>query len=431
MAKNTKKKRNRWILIGIIVLLAGGGAAAAIFGKREKSVEVTTEKVQRRTIVQTVSATGKIQPETLVKISSEASGEIVFLGAEEGDTVKKGQLLVRIQPDLVNTQLQQAQAQAQSVKANINSVKADYDRFQADFERIKGLFDKQFVSKADFDAAQAALNAAQARYEAAQRDYERSLAGLRQTNVTASRTTIVAPMTGIVISRSVKIGEKVVGVAQMQGTELMQIADLSVMNAEVDVDENDVVMISVGDTARVRVDAFPGRVFRAYVYQIGNSAKRGAIGTQDEVVNFTLKIRLMDTDPRLRPGMSCDVDIETETRENALSVPLQAVAIRRPEANADQTDKTDAPPQTTGLSDTKQKKDNSKPPQVVFVEENSKAKMVKVETGISDNGYIEIKNGVREGQMVVSGPFRVISKELEDGMAIRVDTTGGKKMKKK
>jgi HlyD family secretion protein len=431
MAKNNKKKRNRLILLIISILIVIAGSAAAIFGKRDKSVEVTTEKVQRRTIVQTVSATGKIQPETLVKISSEASGEIVFLGAEEGDTVKKGQLLVRIQPDLVNTQLQQAQAQAQSVKANINTVKADYDRFKADFERVKGLFDKQFASKADFDAAQAALNAAQARYEGSQRDYDRSLAGLRQTNVTASRTTISAPMTGIVVSRAVKTGEKVVGVAQMQGTELMQIADLSVMNAEVDVDENDVVMISVGDTARVRIDAFPGRIFRAYVYQIGNSAKRGAIGTQDEVVNFTLKIRLIDTDPRLRPGMSCDVDIETETRENALAVPLQAVAIRRPEANADKADKTDAPPQTTGLSDTKQKKDNSKPPQVVFIDDNSKATMVKVETGISDNGYIEIKSGVREGQMVISGPFRAISKELEDGMAVRVDTTGGKKMKKK
>jgi HlyD family secretion protein len=427
MAKSTKK-RNRIILLSVLGLLIAGGVAAFTLGKRDKSIEVSTEKVARRTIVQTVSATGKIQPETLVKISSEASGEIIFLGAEEGDTVRAGQLIARIQPDLVNTQLQQAQASAQSVKANISSVRADVDRFKADFERVKGLYDKQFASKADYDAALAAYTASQARIEAAQRDYDRSSAGVRQSSVAASRTTILAPMTGIVVARPVKKGEKVVGVAQMQGTELMQIADLSVMNAEVDVDENDVVMISVGDTTRVRIDAFPNRVFKAYVYQIGNSAKRGAVGTQEEVVNFTIKIRLIDTDARLRPGMSCDVDIETETRQNALAVPLQSVTIRRPE-DAKKAD--DAPAEEpSAATTTKVKKDNTKPQQVVFLNDNGKAKLTNVETGISDNGYIEVKSGVSEGQAIVSGPFRAISKEIEDGAAIKADTTGARRKRK-
>jgi HlyD family secretion protein len=430
MAKK-QSKRKRWIIISIIIVVLAGVVSAFVFGKRDNAVEVTVEKVSRRTITQTVSATGKIQPETLVKISSEASGEIIYLGAEEGDTVKKGQLLVRIQPDLVNTQLQQAQAAAQSVQANINTVKADLNRFKADYERVKGLYDKEFASKAELDAAEAAYKAAQARYEAAQRDYDRSFAGVRQSSVAASRTTITAPMTGIVVSRAVKTGEKVVGVAQMQGTELMQIADLSVMNAEVDVDENDVVLISVGDTARVRIDAFPGKIFRGYVYQIGNSAKRGAVGTQDEVVNFTIKIRLIDTEPRLRPGMSCDVDIETETRPNALAVPLQAVTLRRDKQDDASSSPQTGPPveQNTKAAD-KSSRDSKKPQQIVFVSDAGKAKAVPVETGISDKGYIEVKSGLNEGQTIVSGSFRAISKELEDGTAIKIDTLSRKTKKK-
>jgi HlyD family secretion protein len=429
MAKSNKK-RNRIILFSILAVVVIGSIAAFTLGKRDKSIEVTTEKITRRTITQTVSATGKIQPETLVKISSEASGEIIFLGAEEGDTVKKGQLLVRIQPDLAQTQLQQAQASAQSVKANIGTAQAELGRTKAELERIKGLFEKQFASKADLDAATAAFNTAQARVEASMKDYDRSFAGVRQANVSASRTTIYSPMPGIVVSRAVKTGEKVVGVAQMQGTELMQVANLNVMNAEVDVDENDVVLISVGDTARVRIDAFPGRVFRGYVYQIGNSAKRGSIGTQDEVVNFTIKIRLIDLDGKLRPGMSCDVDIETETRQNAIAVPLQSVTLRR-EPKKEGSEGGGEQNTFNQTTDTKQKKDLRKPQQVVFLSDGGKAKMTDVETGISDNGYIEITKGLTDGQNVVSGPFRAISKEIEDGVAIKVDTLGSKRSKKK
>lgn len=430
MAKKNNKRRNIILLI-IGLVIVGGGITAAVLGKSEKSVEVTIEQVGKRTITQTVSATGKIQPEILVKISSEVSGEIINLPVKEGDTVRKGDLLVKIQPDLVQAQLEQARYASESAKSQINTVRADLDRAKIEFDRIKGLYEKQFASKGELDQATAALASFQARFEGSQKDYERSQAVVRQSNVTSGRTTVYAPNNGIVVALPVEKGEKVLGTAQFQGTEIMQIADLSIMNAEIDVDENDVVMISVGDTARVRIDAFPNRVFRGYVYQMGNSAKRAATGTQEEVVNFAIKIRLIDTDARLRPGMSCDVDIETETRPNTIAVPLQSVTIRKPqekeggEALAANTQKQESAKKKAAESAA------NKPPQVVFIKEDNKAKMVRVETGISDGGYIEILNGVKEGQTVISGNFRAISKELEDGTLVKVDSLGSKKFKKK
>lgn len=431
MAKKNNKRRNIILLI-IGIVIVGGGITAAVLGKSEKSVEVTIEQVGKRTITQTVSATGKIQPEVLIKISSEVSGEIINLPVKEGDTVRKGDLLVKIQPDLVQAQLEQARYASESAKSQINTVRADLDRAKLEFDRIKGLYEKQFASKGELDQATAALASFQARFEGSQKDYERSQAVVRQSNVTSGRTTVYAPNNGIVVALPVEKGEKVLGTAQFQGTEIMQLADLSVMNAEIDVDENDVVMIAVGDTARVRIDAFPNRVFRGYVYQMGNSAKRAATGTQEEVVNFAIKIRLLDTDARLRPGMSCDVDIETETRSNTIAVPLQSVTIRKPqekegegEALAANTQKQESAKKKAAESA------NDKPPQVVFIKDNNKAKMVRVETGISDGGYIEILKGVQEGQTVISGNFRAISKELEDGMLVKVDSLGSKKFKKK
>ncbi len=431
MAKKNNKRRNIILLI-IGLVIVGGGITAAVLGKSEKSVEVTVEQVGKRTITQTVSATGKIQPEVLIKISSEVSGEIINLPVKEGDTVRKGDLLVKIQPDLVQAQLEQARYASESAKSQINTVRADLDRAKLEFDRIKGLYEKQFASKGELDQATAALASFQARFEGSQKDYERSQAVVRQSSVTSGRTTVYAPNNGIVVALPVEKGEKVLGTAQFQGTEIMQLADLSVMNAEIDVDENDVVMISVGDTARVRIDAFPNRVFRGYVYQMGNSAKRAATGTQEEVVNFAIKIRLLDTDARLRPGMSCDVDIETETRPSTIAVPLQSVTIRKPqekegegEALAANTQKQESAKKKAAASA------NDKPPQVVFIKDNNKAKMVRVETGISDGGYIEILKGVQEGQTVISGNFRAISKELEDGTLVKVDSLGSKKFKKK
>ncbi len=428
--KNSKKRRI--ILIAILALLIIGGTSAAfMLGNRDKSIAVQVEKTSRRTITQVVSSTGKIQPETEVKVSSEASGEIIFLAVKEGDRVKKGQLLVRIQPDLVQAQVEQFKASAEATKAQIGTAQAEVSRTKAIFERIKTLADKQFASKDDLDNATAAYNSALARLEAAKRDYDRAQASLKQSEASSSRTTIYAPIDGIVTSLSVEQGEKVVGTAQMQGTEMMRISDLNVMNAEVEVDENDVILISLGDTTRVKVDAFPGKEFKGYVREIGNSAKAKAAGQQDAVVNFSIKIRLIDNNDSFRPGMSCDADIETETHSNVIAVPLQAVTLRKsPEKNDNNqaNGQGGGPGEQSNVQNTKQKKaETKKMPSVVFVQNGNTVKMQEVETGISDNGYIEIKSGLDENATVISGPFRVISRELEDGAKIRIDTTFAKK----
>jgi HlyD family secretion protein len=429
--KKNSKKRRIIILLLVAVLILGGGGAAFMMGNRDKSIPVQVEKISRRTITQIVSSTGKVQPETEVKVSSEASGEIIFLAVKEGDRVKKGQLLVRIQPDLVQAQVEQFRASAESFKAQIGTAQAEVNRTKAVFDRIKTLADKQFASKDDLDNATGALNSALARLEAAKKEYERAQASLRQSEASSSRTTIYSPIDGIVTSLSVEQGEKVVGTAQMQGTEMLRISDLTVMNAEVEVDENDVVLISLGDTARVKVDAFPGKVFTGYVREIGNSAKAKAAGQQDAVVNFSIKIRLIDNDGNFRPGMSCDADIETETHSNVLAVPLQAVTIRKSEKKEGEQSggSGGGPGEASNVQNAKQKKAEAKQkmPSVVFIHNGATVKMQEVETGISDNGYIEIKTGLDENATVVSGPFRVISRELEDGAKVRIDTTMGRK----
>lgn len=424
MAKKTSKARVITIVL-LLIVIVGGGIWFIVANKGDSAVAVTVEPVGRRTITQTVSATGKIQPETLVKISSETSGEISFLGVKEGDTVKKGQLLIRIKPDIVETQLDQSKAAAGAAKANMNASKAELDRAQENLNRVTSLYEKKYASQEELEQARGTVNQRQAMYNAAAENYEQSLASLRQIQVQASRTSIYSPIDGIVTSLFIEQGEKVVGTAQMQGTEILQISDLTVMNALVDVDENDVVLINIGDTARIEIDAFPNRQFNGVVYQIGNAAKTSSLGTQEEVVNFEVRVRLIDLDPRLRPGMSGNADIETETHTNVLAVPLQAVTIRQPA----ETEKKEEAAQEEDTA--KEKRAAKKLPSVVFVNKNNKAEMVKVETGISDNGYIEIKSGLEEGAPVVTGSFQAITKQLENGTVIKVDSASrsGKAMK--
>lgn len=420
MAKR-KSKTGVIVLLVIIVLLAGGGTAAYFINKGAKPVSVVVEPAGKRTITQTVSATGKIQPETQVKISSETSGEIAFLGVKEGDTVQKGQLLVRIKPDIVETQLEQYEASAEAAKANISAAKAELTRATENLQRVTTLFQKKYASQEELEQARATVNQRQASYDATYKNYEQAQAALRQVKVQASRTSIYAPISGIVTSLFIEAGEKVVGTAQMQGTEIMRISDLNVMNALVDVDENDVVLLGLGDTARIEIDAFPNRHFNALVYQVGNSAKTNSIGTQEEVVNFQVRLRLLDLDARLRPGMSCNADIETETRSNVIAIPLQAVTIRKPKDD----EKEEKNEETTTETNTK-KKEKKKLPSVVFVNNNGKARMVTVTTGISDNGFIEITSGLQEKDPIVTGSFQAITKELEDGTVITIEAANKK-----
>lgn len=421
-----KKSRKALYITLISVAILAIVLSYFLLKNKDESIAIKTEKVELRTITQKVSAIGKIRPETEVKISSEASGEIMFLGFRDGDSVNKGQLLVRIQPDIVQSQLEQFTASADASKIAIDATKAEMDRAQADFKRISDLYAKQYASREEFDRAKSTLEQAQSRFRSSGSDYTRAFSALKQMRSQASRTTLYSPMSGTVTSLSVEAGEKVVGTAQMQGTEMMRIADLNIMNAWVDVDENDIVFVKIGDTARIRVDAMPDEELFGYVYEIGHSAKTSAAGTQEEVTNFEVRIRIIDKDKRLRPGMSCSVEISTETHPNVLSVPLQSVTVRSIQASEPEISSGSIQQQ-----EEKKKSNSKRPPSVVFLKDGDKAKMVKVETGLSDHGFIEIKKGLKVGQEIISGSFQAINKLLQDGSIIKIDTVSSVSSMKK
>ncbi|GBD07516.1 Macrolide export protein MacA [bacterium HR21] len=396
-------KRRRWLLVGGIGVILVLVLAVFFSGKGTDAVAVTVEPVQRRTITQTVSATGTIRPETEVKLSSEASGEIIELTVQEGDTVRRGQLLVRIRPDIAQSQLEQFAAAAEAARMTTEAAKAEWERARSELERVTELYRRGFASKQELDQARTAHEQALNRYKAAAAEYERARAAHRQAQLQLSRTALYAPMDGIVTSLSVKLGEKVVGTAQMQGTELLRIADLRRLTAVVDVNENDIPLVKLGDTAEVTVDALPEQSFIGVVTEIAHSPKVGQVGTQDQVVSFEVKILLLNPDPRLRPGMSCNAEIRTETRHNVLAVPLQAVTVRVDTAD------------TTASA-------RRRPPTVVFIHDNGRARMVQVETGISDRNYIEIRQGLHEGTQVITGSYHAISRLLRDGIPVIVQS---------
>lgn len=421
MAK--RKNNKKGIFIGItIAILAIAGILLVIFGRGEQAIAVTVEEVSKRTITQTVSAVGKIQPETEVKISSQTSGEVIFLGVKEGESVKARQLLARINPDIVETQLEQVKASVEAAKIDIDARVSEKERATNDFYRAKELYDKKYISKQEFDNSKATYDLAMSSYRAAMARYEQAKATLRQYERSLARTSIYSPIDGVVTSLSVELGEKVVGTEMMMGTEMMRIADLNVMNAVVDVDENDIVYVKLGDTAYVELDAIPDRKFKGVVLEISHSAKVSGQGTQNEVTNFEVKIRLLERDARFRPGMSCNVEIQTETRHNVLSVPLQSVTIRDLGMNV--------PDENNNGPDEKPSLSKARPQQIVFILEGDKAKMRKVETGISDKGYIEIISGLSLGEKVISGSYQAVSKLLTDGTKVKLDSLFGRKPNK-
>lgn len=431
MAKK-KKRTGLWITIAVVVIAA---VAASIFlsGKKDGSISVTTTKVNKRNITQMVSAIGKIQPETEVKVSSQVSGEIIFLGVKEGDTVKQGQLLVRIKPDLIEPQLKQMRAAADASKMDISITEAEKERAESDMKRIAELYKKEFISKQEFETAKASTARAISSYQAALSRYQQALAQLSQIESEKGRASIFSPIDGVITMLSVENGEKVVGTGMMAGTELMRVADLAVMNAVIDVDENDIVLVKKGDTAYIEIDAIQDFKLTGTVIEIGHSAKESQLGTQDQVINFEVKVRLIEQDRRLRPGMSCNVDVNTETRYNVIAVPLQAVTVRDSQLDErPDVDKDARGPGNSGNNKVEAKESNlPKPQSVVFVKDNNKAKLVKVETGISDKGFIEIISGLNDNDEIISGTYLAVSKELTDGAIILIDTTTSKKYPKK
>lgn len=368
------------------------------------------------TITQVVTATGKIQSETEVNISAEVSGEIAALPFKEGDMVKKGDLVVRIKPDAYYPQLQQQVAGLKVQQSELKTQEINIAKLELDFNRSKDLVEKGLAPQSELDEIRANLEAAVANLNTLRARINQQKAALSSVQYDISKTTIVAPIDGTITQLNNEVGEKVLGTSFNIGTNILTISDLNNMECQVEVGETDVNQISIGDTARIQVDAIDDRILSGVVYEIGNSAQTTGVGMQDEVVNFIVKIRVLDKDVKLRPGMSCNVDIEVETKFNVLGVPIQSVTTR------DNSDEDSVSTENENLTKLQSNRVNmKKPDEIVFTVKENHAKLNIVKTGISDDQYIEIIEGVSEGDEVVKGTFKAINRELEDNSLVKID----------
>jgi len=414
--KQKKSKKKLYIFGGLGLLLVALVLIVIFQGNKEEIVNVQTEKVEKRTITQTVSATGKINPEFKVVITPEVTGEIVQLPVKEGQVVKKGELLIKIKADAYMAQKQRSEATLWAAKSSLAQRKAELDKITSDYDRMKELHAKKLSSDADLEAAKSTYLSTAAGYEAAKANVQQSEASLRETIESLNKTTIYSPMAGVITQLNVELGERVLGSGFSQGTDIMTVSDLKSMEARVDVDENDVVLISVGDTAYIKVDAFGDKDIKGVVTQIGNSAKTSGLGSQEQVVNFEVRIRVTNLASSLRPGMSCNADIRTETVNDVISVPLQSVTAR-----GDFNAPKDGAEEESMAKVIEKKTNGNKPEEIVFIIENGKAKSKKIKTGLSDDNYIEVKEGLKVGEEVVNGSYRAISRELKDGSLVKVE----------
>lgn len=400
------------ILIPIVILLiilAVVGKNAGWFGK-ELTIKVATEKVSVNPIIEAVTANGKIQPETEVKISPDVSGEIVELNVKEGDFVQKGTLLFKIKPEIYVSARDRAAATLNSTKARLSQVEAQLIQAELAYNRSKKLFEENTISQADFEQAESQYKIALAEKQSAEYSVKSSEASLKESNENLIKTTVYSPMTGTISSLLVELGERVVGANMMTGTEVLRVADLNRMEVMVDVNENDIIRVKLGDTAIVEVDAYLDRDFKGVVTEIANSAN--TLGsTSDQVTNFKVRILILkesyedlisDKNPSpFRPGMSASVDIYTSSKSNVLTVPIQAVTTR-----------------TDTLSTDPAAKDKIRT--LVFLSDGTYALARDVKTGIQDNVNIEILDGLKEGDEVIVQPFSAISKKLSDSTLIEV-----------
>lgn len=434
-----KKKSNRklFIVLGVLGVIVIAAVAFGASRKKETGIPVTTEKAVVKTITHLVTATGKVQPEVEVKISPEVSGEIIELPFLEGQAVKKGALIVRIRPDLYQAQVEQQEAALVSTKAASILSQARLSKAEQDFKQAQELYGKQLVSEADFTAAKTNLNVAKADYDSSLAQIRRAEGSLTQAKDSLAKTVIYAPIDGQISSLSNEVGERVAGTGSYGGAEIMRLADLDNMEVRVKVNENDIVNVKLGDPVAVTVDAYPGRKFAGAVNEISSSAittgSQGgslAASASDEVTNFLVKIRIKDKSAKLRPGMSATVDIETETVENVVSVPIQSVTVRAAggkTAEEIQAAKAKEAKERSGndlevvneKEDARRNRDNLQ--RVVFIKSGDTVKQRLVETGLADNTSIEIKKGVKAGEEVVSGSYAAISRRLKDGSKVMIE----------
>lgn len=442
-----KKNRLLFILIAIVAILL----IVLLVGKKQgwigggKETEVSAEAVSHKEIVERVSASGKIYPELDVKLSPDVSGEVTQLYIKEGDSVQAGMVLAKIKPDIYQAILDRSVAALNTAKSNslqsqsaLIQVTAELERAEKNYNRNKDLHNQKVISDADFENIDAAYKAAKANYDgalmsvkAADYNVQSAEASVKEATEDLRKTTIYAPITGIVSQLNIEKGERVLGTTQMEGTDMMHISDLNAIEARVDVSENDVLRVQLGDTSEIELDAYPDKKFKGVVKQIANSAKSSLTGQSEQVTNFEVKILLLKDSYKeligtegkkfpFLPGMSASVAIMTNKVTNVLAIPIQSVTTRdaADTMSAKKATATEATVNSTGNKDAK--KDSGKPLEVVFVLKDGIAKTVAVKTGIQDDEFIEIKSGLKGDEMIVTGPFSAISRLLKNGDEVKV-----------
>jgi HlyD family secretion protein len=422
-------KKTIYIIVGgaiVLIVALIALSKAGIIGKKDQGIEIETAQVNTTTIVETVSATGKIQPEIEVKISSMVSGEIIALPVKEGQVVKRGDLLVKINPDLYTSSLNRTIAGLSGSKAGLTQADAQYKESKSSYDRNKSLFEKGIISKSDWDKAVASFDVAKATKQSAYFNVQSASASVNEAKDNLGRTIIYAPADGTISMLNVELGERVLGTQQMTGTEILRVANLNNMEVEVDVNENDIVKIKVGDLANVEVDAYLKKQFKGVVTSISNSASSAL--TADQVTNFKVKVRIVKesyqdllvgkpvTYSPFRPGMTATVDIITKTKKNILAVPISSVVVKSDTSSTKEIKMvpTDDEKKVAPKSDKKF--------ECVFVKVGDKAKIRVVKTGIQDDANIEVISGLQKGDVVITGPYTTVSKDLNSGDKVSIKT---------
>jgi HlyD family secretion protein len=418
-----KRTRPKWrrpvLLIAVVVMIAGGLYLAE---RGPDPIVITTEKAAVCDITQLVSATGKIRPEVEVKISPEVAGEIIEMPVIVGQPVKKGDLLVKIKPNNYIARVKQAQASLSAAQADSLQRKVQMLNDQLDLRRAQDLFNKKLISETDYKGAETKAQVSQASYDSSLHQIDVAKSNLDQNEDLLSKCVIYSPMDGVVSVLSSEIGERVVATGDFAGTEVMRVANFGSMEARVDVNENDVVNVDVGDPVRIKVDAFPGRALKGSVKRIASTASVKNEGTQQEVTNFEVRIQVENPAVQLRPGMSASVDIETQTAHQVVAVPIQSVTVRARESGKTAEQLKQDREKQTGVNLSELERQSRKELQrVVFLKERDVVRLVPVQTGIADNNLIEIRSGIKKADEVVSGSYTAISKDLKDRSKIKIE----------
>jgi len=422
-------KINKLFVRVIIILIIGVAfffiAKKMGWLKKGETIQVVTEKPQLRTIIETITASGKVQPEMEVKLSPDVSGEVVELYVKEGDRVKKGDVMLKIKPDIYLSNLDRVEASLNSAKAQLAQSEAQFIDKESSFKRSQSLWNKKAISEAEFETAQSAFKMAKANFDAARFSVNSAQASLKEANENLVKTTIYAPIDGTISKLNIEKGERVVGTIQMAGTELLRIANLNLMEVKVEVNENDIVRVSEGDTALIEVDAFLNRKFKGIVTEISNSANEVVGISTDQVTNFDVKIRILqesyaDLIPAnrtnyfpFRPGMSATVDIQTKIKKGILSIPIQAVTSRTDTIIVKEEKKDFKNEQLEA-----EQKNTQVLKELIFIYQDGICTSKEVTTGIQDNDYIEILTGITAADEIVVAPYSAISKSLKDGIKV-------------